>query len=162
VAPRVRRSRTVLSGQDRCATSTARPAITFSVLERVAKCPCPRRGRARVSLNRAEIDDMPTRLDHDRDWGRIVLPQGLSTRRAILQGPRQRPHGSRSARRPRATEGREVTHALRRQAQRSTTMRSLPWQFRRRASRLMRASARRRRGSDAPTSPSCPPSRRSD
>ena len=28
---------------------------------------------------------MPTRLDHDRDTGRIVLPQGPSTRRAILQ-----------------------------------------------------------------------------
>jgi hypothetical protein len=28
---------------------------------------------------------MPTRLDHDRDTGRIVLPQGPSTRRAFLQ-----------------------------------------------------------------------------
>ena len=31
------------------------------------------------------LADMPTRLDHDRDTGRIALPQGPSTRRAILQ-----------------------------------------------------------------------------
>jgi len=69
VAPRVRRSRAVVSGQDRCATITARSAITLSVLERVETCPCLSPERARVSLNRMEIDDMPTRLAHDMDFG---------------------------------------------------------------------------------------------
>jgi hypothetical protein len=86
VAPRVRRSRAVVSGQDRCATITARSAITLSVLERVETCPCLSPERARVSLNRMEIDDMPTRLAPDMDCRRIVLPLRLSTRRAIVQG----------------------------------------------------------------------------
>jgi hypothetical protein len=75
-----------LSGQDRCATTTARSAITFSVLERVEPCPCLSAERARVSLNRMEIDDMPTRLHHDMGCRRIVLPLRPSTRRAMLQG----------------------------------------------------------------------------
>lgn len=86
VAPRVRRSRAVVSGQDRCATTTARSAITLSVLERVETCPRLSPERAQVSLNRMEIDDMPTRLAHDMDCRRIVLPLRPSTRRAILQG----------------------------------------------------------------------------
>jgi hypothetical protein len=57
------------------ATSAARPAITFSILERFETCHSPLPRAARVSINMTAVD-MTTRPDRDTDCWRIASPQG--------------------------------------------------------------------------------------